>query len=200
MVLAKSGAEVEASVPVEPTMNGKSHVHLNGVDSKDKQEEDRDTRIGDAVSTILECIDPDSKRDGLIKTPKRVAKSLQFLTSGYDQDIDVVINEALFDTSDEDVDRRNGNSMGHDVYTPPIIVKDIDLFSLCEHHMLPFCGKATVAYKPAKGKVIGLSKIARIIDIFARRLQLQERLTEQISECIAKATRARGVAVIIEAT
>ena len=109
----------------------------------------------------------DPERDGLLDTPKRVDKSLRFLTSGYAEDIDKVINDALFDVD----------------YSEMVIVKDIDFYSLCEHHMLPFFGKCHVAYVP-RTKVIGLSKIPRIVDVFSRRLQVQERLTNQIAECI----------------
>jgi GTP cyclohydrolase IA len=124
--------------------------------------------------------DPD--RDGLIRTPERMQKSLEFLTRGYQQDADKVLQGALFDVT----------------YDEMVIVKDIEMFSLCEHHLLPFFGKVHVAYIP-NGKVLGLSKIPRLVDIFARRLQVQERLTVQIAETIQNAINPQGVGVVIEA-
>jgi GTP cyclohydrolase IA len=124
--------------------------------------------------------DPD--RDGLVRTPERMQKSLEFLTRGYQQDADKVLQGALFDVT----------------YDEMVIVKDIEMFSLCEHHMLPFFGKVHVAYIP-NGKVLGLSKIPRLVDIFARRLQVQERLTVQIAETIQSAIQPQGVGVVIEA-
>ena len=124
--------------------------------------------------------DPD--RDGLVRTPERMQKSLEFLTRGYQQDADKVLQDALFDVT----------------YDEMVIVKDIEMFSLCEHHLLPFFGKVHVAYIP-NGKVLGLSKIPRLVDIFARRLQVQERLTVQIAETIQNAIQPQGVGVVIEA-
>jgi GTP cyclohydrolase IA len=124
----------------------------------------------------------DPTRDGLIDTPERMEKSMAFLTRGYAMDINTVLHEALFDVD----------------YDEMVIVKDIEFFSMCEHHLLPFFGKAHVAYVP-NGKVIGLSKIPRVVDIFARRLQVQERLTTQVAEAISAAINPQGVAVILEA-
>ncbi len=136
----------------------------------------------DYVSKILAEMGEDPHRDGLRGTPKRVESALRFLTSGYSQDPDKVINNALFDVK----------------YDEMVIVTDIDFFSLCEHHLLPFFGKCHVAYLPNK-KVIGLSKIARLVEIFSRRLQVQERLTTQIADTISQKINPHGVGVVIEA-
>ena len=133
-------------------------------------------------TNILQAIGEDVNRPGLKDTPQRAAKAMEFLTKGYQEDIDTVVNGALFPSESSEM----------------IIVKDIELYSMCEHHILPFIGKAHVAYIPT-GKVIGLSKIARIVDMFARRLQIQEQLTVQIAETILSVTEAEGVGVIIEA-
>ncbi len=131
---------------------------------------------------IITDLGEDLSRDGLLKTPERAAKAMEYLCRGYDQDLATVVNGAVFETDNDDM----------------VIVKDIELYSLCEHHMLPFIGKAHVAYLP-QGKVIGLSKIARIVDMFARRLQIQEQLTVQIADALEEAIHPAGVAVTIEA-
>jgi GTP cyclohydrolase I len=138
--------------------------------------------VGDAVHVILESVGEDPDRDGLKRTPARVARAMRYLTSGYRMDAREILNGALFDVCYDEV----------------VIVKDIELFSLCEHHLLPFYGKAHVAYLPDK-KVIGLSKIPRLVDMFARRLQIQERLTNQIAHTIQDAIQPRGVGVVVEA-
>ena len=137
----------------------------------------------DIIRGLLSAIGEDPSREGLLNTPKRVEKSLQFLTGGYREDVDAMLNNALFTVD----------------YNEMVIVRDIDFYSLCEHHMLPFFGKCHVAYIP-NGKVVGLSKIPRLVDIFARRLQLQERLTNQIAETIRSKINPVGVAVVCEAT
>ena len=136
----------------------------------------------DQIRTILTEIGEDPSRDGLVSTPKRVDQALRFLTSGYRMNADELLNRALFDVA----------------YDEMVIVRDIELFSLCEHHLLPFFGKCHVAYIP-NGRIIGLSKIPRLVDMYARRLQVQERLTMQIAETIDKKIKPRGVAVVIEA-
>ncbi len=135
------------------------------------------------IRELLAALGEDPDREGLVDTPKRVEKALRFLTSGYDADIDTVLNGALFTVD----------------YSEMVIVKDIDFYSLCEHHLLPFFGKCHVAYIPSN-KVIGLSKVPRLVDIFSRRLQIQERLTSQIAETIQEKIRPLGVAVVMEAT
>ena len=134
------------------------------------------------IREILRLLGEDVEREGLLKSPERVAKAMQFLTQGYGQDGKAIVQSALFD----------------EPYNHMVIVKDIELFSLCEHHMLPFIGKAHVAYIP-NGKITGLSKIARVVETYARRLQVQERLTEQIRDCIQESLHPMGVAVVIEA-
>ncbi len=138
--------------------------------------------ISETVRKMIGELGEDPEREGILKTPGRVAKSLRFLTSGYAQDIDQVLNGALYSVA----------------YDEMVIVKDIEVFSLCEHHLLPFFGRCHVAYVP-DGKVVGLSKIPRIVDVFARRLQVQERLTVQIAETIMEKVKPQGVGVIIEA-
>src|SRR5689334_20780816 len=137
----------------------------------------------DLIRQLLEQLGEDPTREGLVRTPLRVEKALRFLTSGYAANIDEVLNEALFTVD----------------YSEMVIVKDIDFYSLCEHHLLPFFGKCHVAYIP-RTKVIGLSKIPRLVDIFSRRLQIQERLTSQIAETIREKINPLGVAVVMEAT
>jgi GTP cyclohydrolase I len=142
----------------------------------------KDASLRDIYAEILTRIGEDPARDGLVNTPKRMERAMEFLTHGYHQTVEEVIHGALFDVD----------------YDEMVIVKDIEFFSQCEHHLLPFFGRAHVAYVP-QGKVIGLSKIPRIVDVFARRLQVQERLTQQVAEAIEDAVHPQGVAVTIEA-
>jgi GTP cyclohydrolase I len=135
------------------------------------------------IRQLLAGLGEDPSREGLLDTPKRVEKSLKFLTSGYTADVDTVLNNALFTVD----------------YNEMVIVKDIDFYSLCEHHLLPFFGRCHIAYIP-NGKVIGLSKIPRLVEIFARRLQIQERMTSQIAETIREKIKPLGVGVVLEAT
>jgi GTP cyclohydrolase I len=131
---------------------------------------------------LLEAVGEDPQRQGLLKTPNRAARAFEFLTNGYRQTLDEIINDAIFDSEASEI----------------VLVKDIELYSMCEHHLLPFIGKAHVAYIPS-GKVVGLSKVARIVDMFARRLQIQENLTIQIADALMKTLHPTGVAVVIEA-
>src|SRR5437868_5315564 len=138
--------------------------------------------LSESFHQILEAVGEDPSRQGLKKTPIRAARAFEFLTQGYRQSVDEIINDAVFDSDASEI----------------ILVKDIELYSMCEHHLLPFIGRAHVAYIP-NGKVIGLSKVARIVDVFARRLQIQENLTTQIAESLMNCLEPNGVAVVVEA-
>jgi GTP cyclohydrolase I len=140
------------------------------------------TPIAPLIAGVLHALGEDTQRDGLLRTPERVEKALRFLTSGYSTDLKKLVNDAIFEVKYDEI----------------VIVKDIEFFSMCEHHMLPFYGKMHIAYL-AKSRVIGLSKLPRIVDVFARRLQIQERLTQQIAECIQELVDPLGVAVVAEA-
>lgn len=138
--------------------------------------------IANSIKTLLSEIGENPERDGLLKTPERVSKSMEFLTNGYEKNPTEILKSAMFSES----------------YSQMVLVKDIELYSLCEHHMLPFFGKAHIAYIP-NGHIVGLSKIPRIVDVFSRRLQVQERLTDEIKDCIQEILNPKGVAVVIEA-
>lgn len=139
------------------------------------------SNLQDLYKAVIAQLGEDTSREGLLKTPERVAKAMQFLTSGYEQNPDELIESAIF----------------HEAYSEMVLVKDIEVYSMCEHHMLPFFGKAHIAYIP-DGKIVGLSKIPRVVDAFARRLQVQERLTIEIRDCIQQTLAPKGVAVVIE--
>jgi GTP cyclohydrolase I len=149
------------------------NIEENNLDNKSVQ---------NLIKNLLSEIGEDPEREGLLNTPKRVAKAYEFLTSGYSKDIDQVLNNAIF----------------HEKYDEMVLVKNIDFYSLCEHHMLPFYGKVHVAYIP-NGKILGLSKIPRVVEVFARRLQVQERMTQEIADTIEKYLQPKGVAVVSEA-
>jgi GTP cyclohydrolase I len=142
----------------------------------------KEEEFEEAVTKILELLGEDPKREGLLKTPNRVAKALKFLTEGYDQNPEEILNQALFTTSNDEM----------------VLVRDIEFYSMCEHHMLPIIGRAHVAYIP-DGKVVGLSKIPRIVNVYARRLQIQEQMTEQIADAILTTIKPKGVAVVLHA-
>ena len=141
-----------------------------------------DNKLEELYRQLIEGVGEDSSREGLVKTPSRAASALQYLTRGYQQSVDEVVNNAIFESDNDQM----------------ILVKDIELYSMCEHHLLPFIGKCHVAYIPT-GRVIGLSKIARIVDMYAARLQIQENLTKQIADTVMHAIQPAGVGVIIEA-
>jgi GTP cyclohydrolase I len=157
-------------------VNKPTEILLNEQVGKNKES------VADLVRKIITLVGEDPEREGLRKTPERYEKALKFLTSGYHQNLDTVLNGATFSVN----------------YDQMVVVKDIEFFSLCEHHLLPFFGKAHVAYLPSK-RVLGLSKIARLVNMFARRLQIQERMTRQIADAICEKVSPEGVGVIIEA-
>ncbi len=154
---------------------------LNGYEKIDRYNSEKITRIASHYESILADLGEDPSREGLLKTPERVAKALQFLTHGYDSNPSEILRSAMFK---ED-------------YSQMVVVKDIEVFSMCEHHMLPFFGKAHIAYIP-NGHIVGLSKFPRIVDAYSRRLQVQERLTNEIRDCIQNTLCPAGVAVVIE--
>jgi GTP cyclohydrolase IA len=157
-------------------------IHKAGIPKRQPKEGIAEYSTQEIYAELLQRLDEDPTRDGLLKTPERMEKAMAFLTKGYREDPTSILRDALFDVD----------------YDEMVIVKDIEMFSLCEHHMLPFFGRVHVAYIP-NGKVIGLSKIPRLIDVFARRLQVQERLTQQIADAIQEAIEPQGVGVVIEA-
>ncbi|MDX1439462.1 MAG: GTP cyclohydrolase I FolE [Rubricoccaceae bacterium] len=165
-------------IKVTPTVNGMASLY----ERRDHYDAEATEELADITKRQLALLREDPEREGLQKTPVRVAKSLQFLTHGYSIDARAILRSALFEEE----------------YSEMILVKDIEIYSLCEHHMLPFFGKAHVAYIP-NGKIVGLSKIPRVVDVYARRLQVQERLTHQIHQVIQEELDPHGVAVVIEA-
>ncbi|CAG8523503.1 20365_t:CDS:2 [Cetraspora pellucida] len=145
--------------------------------------EERTKKLSDAIKTIIECIGEDPKRQGLLKTPDRCAQALLFFSKGYEESVEQIVNGAIFEEDHDEM----------------VIVKNIDVFSICEHHLVPFTGKISIGYIPNR-RVLGLSKLARIAEMFSRRLQLQERLTKQIAVSLQEILKPQGVAVVMEAT
>lgn len=192
MTIASNGSNGKLSISNEeklskssPTVNldvRPDREHSDHSPAEPKQEVGMEEMM-DAVRTMLLAVGEDPEREGLLKTPKRVAEAMRFLTSGYNQSLEELVNGAIFDE-------------GHNEM---VLVRDINFFSQCEHHMLPFMGRAHVAYIPNQ-KVVGLSKLARIVEMYSRRLQVQERLTRQIAEAIQTILEPQGVAVVLEAT
>jgi GTP cyclohydrolase I len=172
-----SSTPASSRIPVVPLHASTIAPHRDGIDVADGED-----AYADLVRQQLALLGEDADREGLVRTPERVAKAMGFLTSGYSMTVDDVVGSALFEEEHENM----------------VMVRDIELYSLCEHHMLPFFGKAHVAYIP-NGKIVGLSKLPRIVEIFARRLQVQERLTEQVAKAIEEVLAPRGVGVVIEA-
>jgi len=178
--MSNGSAKVTKTVSLDSASSVEAAVTKNGSEEFSRPEI---AEMMEAVKTLLKGVGEDPEREGLLKTPKRVAEAMQFLTQGYEQSLDDLVNGAIFDE-------------GHNEM---VLVRDIDVFSLCEHHMLPFMGKAHVAYIPNQ-KVVGLSKLARIVEMYARRLQVQERLTRQVAEAIQTILEPQGVAVVMEAS
>lgn len=153
-----------------------------GFQREDSYDEEKISQLVESYRTVINAVGEDTSREGLLKTPERVAKAMLYMTQGYKMDAKAILNSAKF----------------HESYSEMVIVKDIELYSMCEHHMLPFFGKAHIAYIP-NGWITGLSKIARVVDCFSRRLQVQERMTHQILDAIQETLNPQGVAVVIEA-
>ncbi|XP_046847621.1 GTP cyclohydrolase 1-like [Xenia sp. Carnegie-2017] len=174
-----------ASAKYDKESNVLPEMVVPAVEQRSNEKSDKDTRLNkmeSAVVSIIDAIGENPFRDGLLKTPRRAAEAFNFFTKGYEESLEEIINDAVFEEDHDEL----------------VLVKDINMFSMCEHHLVPFLGKVAVGYLPDK-KVLGLSKIARIVELYSRRLQVQERLTKQIAVAVAKAINPTGVGVIIEA-
>ncbi|RKP13379.1 hypothetical protein BJ684DRAFT_20128 [Piptocephalis cylindrospora] len=185
-VVASSGSSTTSSRSGSVDMDGLSFPcpgTRQRLEETEEEKKERVEKIAGAVRTILECVGENPDREGLVRTPARYAEALMFFTKGYEENIRDIINEAVFDEDHDEM----------------VIVKNIDVFSLCEHHMVPFTGKIHIGYIPNR-RVLGLSKLARIAEMFSRRLQVQERLTKQIAVSLMEILRPQGVAVIMEAS
>jgi len=180
--LLRPGGKVIRVDRIMPLVQDVSHPMQEPAKIREKLAASNADPLEGLIRELLYNIGEDAEREGLASTPRRVARAWRFLTRGYDQDVDAIVNQAIFE---EEIDEM-------------VVVADIDFFSLCEHHLLPFFGKAHVGYIP-NGKVLGLSKMPRLVEVFSRRLQLQERLTQQIAQAIEDAIRPQGVAVVTEA-
>ena len=185
MVISTNGSKSNGllnSKPLEAVVRP-DRAKTKGHDALLHEPSEDNSKLMEAVHTMLAELGEDPEREGLLKTPKRVAEAMRFLTQGYTQSLETIVNNAIFDE-------------GHNEM---VLVRDINFFSLCEHHMLPFMGRAHVAYIPNQ-KVVGLSKLARIVEMYSRRLQVQERLTRQVAEAINEVLEPQGVAVVMEAS
>ncbi len=178
LIILKAFRAIVFTMSLKYSLNSEN----SGYRKVEQYDEKRTEALGQHYRSILELIGEDPTREGLLKTPERVAKAMQFMMQGYEQDPEEILRSAMF----------------REDYRQMVIVKDIEIYSMCEHHLLPFVGKAHVGYIP-NGYITGLSKIARVVDVYARRLQVQERLTTQIKDCIQKTLNPLGVAVVIEA-
>jgi GTP cyclohydrolase I len=181
-----AGAAKSITLMNSPKVNKKERPHIQTSIVVTNEPEERSTQLDDmskAYESVIRHIGEDTRRQGLLKTPERAAKAMLFFTKGYEENLDDILNEAVFDEDHDEM----------------VIVRDIEMFSLCEHHLVPFIGKVHIGYLPNK-KVLGLSKLARIVEMFSRRLQVQERLTKDIARAILQAVHPAGVGVVIEAS
>lgn len=176
-----NGTTLDLALPKCHCVKGNESCSYHDARDTSVPREAQITNMADSYKTLLAHLGENPGREGLLKTPERAAKAMLFFTKGYDQDLNEILNDAIFDENHDEM----------------VVVKDIEMFSMCEHHLVPFYGKVSIGYLPS-GKVLGLSKLARIVEVYSRRLQVQERLTKQIAVAVLKAVKPRGVAVIVE--